>query len=68
MNPLIINLVLFDKDNTVDEVGIDSEVIKTKVGVKMAYSKDRNLVKLFWLSFNCLQKALDRFFLFPKLD
>ena len=69
VDPLVTNLILVDEDSTINKIG-NSKVIEVKVGTKVAKSesKNKNLVKLFWLSPNHLHKALDRIFLFPKQD
>ena len=46
VDPLVANLILVDKDSTIDMVG-DSKVDGLIIVAKMAKSKSKNLVKPF---------------------
>lgn len=44
----IIDPIPVNKDITFDEIGSNSKVIRAKIRVKMAKSKSKNLIKLFF--------------------
>ena len=63
---LVINLISISRENIVNEDGRNYEVGKTKIKVKTAKSKSKNLVKLFLIKSKLFAENSGSSFLIPR--